>query len=336
MRGEHGSRCRLFRRFSGSSPRARGTPKQHQRTVHPRARFIPACAGNTRQLRVATSTFIPACAGNTGNLRSVLPEPGSSPRARGTPGAGEAPDPDTGSSPRARGTRPAPRFIPALASTSSVHPRVRGEHMCSMPLRSSPRARGTRQSSSFSHVLHSAVHPRVRGEHLDALQRPARGRFIPACAGNTGATAWRPAPAPVHPRVRGEHLPSTTRRTRSTVHPRVRGEHQTQSRTTVDRGRFIPACAGNTRANSILASRTSVHPRVRGEHDRQSPGDALISPVHPRVRGEHVLAWTATADTTGSSPRARGTRERFAQQYVQSRFIPACAGNTAYAGTHSP
>ena len=112
----------------------------------------------------------------------------------------------TGSSPRSRGTcrdRPgAPgqsRFIPAFAGNiaehgpnparSSVHPRVRGEHMLSRTTDfyragSSPRSRGTLQGG-FRH------------------ERP--GRFIPAFAGNIARGRGPTLGTPVHPRVRGEH-----------------------------------------------------------------------------------------------------------------------------------
>ena len=53
------------------------------------------------------------------------------------------------------------------------------------------------------------------------------------------------------------------------------------------RERFIPACAGNTKAEMDVGAVVSVHPRVRGEH--ASP-DATAVSAH------------------GSSPRARGTR----------------------------
>ena len=71
--------------------------------------------------------------------------------------------------------------------------------------------------------------------------------------------------------------------------------------------RFIPACAGNSRPGQSTASRAAVHPRVRGEQ---------------REDTSHA------SSKTGSSPRARGTGSPFSSSPNNSRFIPACAGNS--------
>ena len=167
-RGEHRPYWRQISSSRGSSPRARGTRVVKQPEDR-RTRFIPASAGNT------------CPAPRTTRVRSVHPRErgehtsanaamccgyGSSPRARGTPGA-------------ALQYQAVHRFIPASAGNTSaasasaapsaVHPRERGEHataastMLSLP-GSSPRARGTRPP---------------RGAVFLAL------RFIPASAGNT-------------------------------------------------------------------------------------------------------------------------------------------------------
>ena len=73
--------------------------------------------------------------------------------------------------------------------------------------------------------------------------------------------------------------------------------------------RFIPACAGNS---------VTVSPAVRP------------APVHPRVCGELDWAETDANDDTGSSPRVRGTHHRGVKHHRVQRFIPACAGNSAY------
>ena len=91
------------------------------------------------------------------------------------------------------------------------------------------------------------------------------------------------------------------------VHPRVCGELATTLRLAVVEHRFIPACAGNSRSSC-----------------RWPP----CTPVHPRVCGELRNAVALTQDSTGSSPRVRGTLQLVAQAAFNDRFIPACAGNS--------
>ncbi len=67
--------------------------------------------------------------------------------------------------------------------------------------------------------------------------------------------------------------------------PRARGTDEPESPHAL-LGRFIPACAGNSRQPGLEAGRETVHPRVRGEQLYQA---ALARPG------------------AGSSPRARGT-----------------------------
>jgi len=74
--------------------------------------------------------------------------------------------------------------------------------------------------------------------------------------------------------------------------------------------RFIPACAGNTRRECGLYSASAVHPRMRGEHDLFGEGFHSVN---------------------GSSPHARGTLSTELKDLDSIRFIPACAGNTAFA-----
>ena len=173
---------------SGSSPRVRGTPLGYskQRGV---VRFIPACAGNTSDFSFPPS-YLPVHPRVCGEHRydracSQCPF-GSSPRVRGTP--------IRHSLPRAR-----LRFIPACAGNTcatvgraehmAVHPRVCGEH--------------TRYGVTADPGTGSS--PRVRGTRLVRFDAGRSRRFIPACAGNTFATAPRPPATPVHPRVCGEH-----------------------------------------------------------------------------------------------------------------------------------
>ncbi len=146
VRGEHRWGGWICRPPSGSSPRARGAPNAPAGLVMT-GRIIPACAGSTSRNapRPRSAEDHPRVRGEhrvaaTGSL----PQPGSSPRARGA----------------RRPPRPPPRccrIIPACAGSTPCpwcrttdqadHPRVRGEHGCGSPswstsAGSSPRARG--------------------------------------------------------------------------------------------------------------------------------------------------------------------------------------------------
>ena len=107
------------------------------------------------------------------------------------------------------------------------------------------------------------------------------------------------------PRVRGT-LPVSCSFIVAAVHPRVYGEHGSRI-VARNSQRFIPACTGNT-SFSRLTTATAT--------------------VHPRVYGEHFLEPQSVGDRAGSSPRVRGTLIPSGFSSPQSRFIPACTGNT--------
>ena len=50
--------------------------------------------------------------------------------------------------------------------------------------------------------------------------------------------------------------------------------------------------------------------------------------VYPRLRGELPLAAHPALASAGSSPLARGTLTKGDSSFTDSRFIPACAGNS--------
>ena len=131
-------------------------------------------------------------------------------------------------------------------------------------------------------------------------------RFIPAGAGNIPKSDKTGTPQTVHPRGCGEHhknpKPGAAPRGSS---PRVRGTcpHDLRRR---NLQRFIPAGAGN------IFNRLSTKSML---------------PVHPRGCGEHVTYFAPLPADTGSSPRVRGTYRRGCGSLLQTRFIPAGAGN---------
>ena len=237
--------------FSGSSPPKRGTlrPLAGARQRH---RFIPAQAGNTRSSRgwPPARAVHPRPSGEHGWVKADTGlRRGSSPPKRGTLLRDQA-------------LQGVLRFIPAQAgntawrapssSTRPVHPRPSGEHVCWRDGPHGPRrfipAQAGNTASAPRKIAAMSVHPRPSGEHGGGLDiafggngssppkrgtrarrrtRAARGRFIPAQAGNTSARPgiW----------------------SASTVHPRPSGEHVGWVGVGSADGRFIPAQAGNTR-----------------------------------------------------------------------------------------
>ena len=234
-----------------------------------------------------------------------------------------------GSSPRVRGTRrPGAQAPPA----APVHPRVCGE-LCS----AAKRCASTTGSS-----------PRVRGTRRRLLPVLRAGRFIPACAGNSGTSGAARGSPPVHPRVCGELSYWCALRTPPIgSSPRVRGTRVA----IVDcdgEVRFIPACAGNSSSRRYFVRGSSgSSPRVRGTptawprrtsaarfipacagNSRARPAPGSLAPVHPRVCGELASRASTPAASNGSSPRVRGTPQERFDPPPAVRFIPACAGNS--------
>ncbi len=147
----------------------------------------------------------------------------------------------------------------------------------------------------------------MRGTHWWSCLSSSRKRFIPAHAGNTQNRRNRRRPFPVHPRACGEH----SRRTQNSggpsgSSPRMRGTPSSAAGAGIRR-RFIPAHAGNTHE-------TVLQKQLRA--------------VHPRACGEHGSAKLYTVNSTGSSPRMRGTPAQGVPRRRHRRFIPAHAGNT--------
>ena len=229
-RGEHLHRARRHRRHGGSSPPARGTLRTAPQrcrpwAVHPRPRGE-----------------------HEGQIVFCDPIVGSSPPARGTRH-------------RRDDLKPRHRFIPARAgntrrptptsSTSSVHPRPRGEH--TRHLRSS--------------YPHTGSSPPARGTPGRPAARSDSDRFIPARAGNTRSSRSAGTSRPVHPRPRGEHVGAYAGQMGSSGSSPPRGEHST-------------ACV-------CCAAYAGSSPPARGTRG-PACSSMFAAPVHPRPRGEHL------------------------------------------------
>ena len=198
--------------------------------------------------------------------------------------------------------------------------------------------------------------PRVRGTRPSPLPRCARLRFIPACAGNSLLIRHTSPYVTVHPRVCGELAVSRMNTALAAgSSPRVRGTRDEPPQDAAWR-RFIPACAGNSPSANAGCAARPVHPRVCGELDSHPVGAGdgsrfipacagnstartttrRTGTVHPRVCGELREQRAQSVDAAGSSPRVRGTRRGTAPDRASSRFIPACAGNSAAEPSSAP
>ena len=148
--------------------------------------------------------------------------------------------------------------------------------------------------------------------------------------------------------------------------PHVRGTLLLRERLAGER-RFIPARAGNMRAEGSSTCDCTVHPRTCGEHlsfvsqatilSGSSPhvrgtfildilckivyrfiparagnilrklAAGMDGTVHPRTCGEHGLWLIGLPFSLGSSPHVRGTSAPRMLEALKARFIPARAGN---------
>ena len=185
--GEQSGESTWLNRYSGSSPRMRGTDAAGRRLVC-RHRFIPAHAGNSPSLvsgAGAGRVHPRACGEQERQMRRMWQYVGSSPRMRGTV---------------SRHTRHGQlrRFIPAHAGNRIPPP------ICIVAAPVHPRACGEQPWSSNQACASSGSSPRMRGTVHPLHGVPRRHRFIPAHAGNR-ANLWQPARnPPVHPRACGE------------------------------------------------------------------------------------------------------------------------------------
>ena len=287
--GEQGATCLSLDGNFGSSPRMRGTELRAAWT-RTRRRFIPAHAGNRRTTSSCAmdQAVHPRACGEQRLLLSVgIARSGSSPRMRGT-GA------------RCCSQGACVRFIPAHAGNRSSPWRMR------MRLAVHPRACGEQAARLGIPGGASGSSPRMRGTAVIDHNLKHSSRFIPAHAGNRVIDRSAARKCPVHPRACGEQefcFSNTIAAGGSSPRMRRTGGVLGQRR---DRGRFIPAHAGNSRRHSA----------------RDPP-----TPVHPRACGEQAAAPMLVMSRTGSSPRMRGTDQPSGPQCSDDRFIPAHAGN---------
>ena len=292
-RGEHTSS--FVRRDSqlGSSPLARGTHPEGELNAHFPG-LIPARAGNTDLAGHNVHRFR-AHPRSRGEHFYQSPLAGgfwgSSPLARGTPGADLPPAASTGLIPARAGNT-----IASVAGDAMdwAHPRSRGEHLRVLM--------GEHYAQGSS--------PLARGTHVPGVDCRTGTGLIPARAGNTLCAGWWWSSRGAHPRSRGEHnVLDSTQDGALGSSPLARGTQDAAGLPSYLTG-LIPARAGNT----------SVSLSVR-----------LASRAHPRSRGEHSWCHWFRYVPLGSSPLARGTPIARCAAWFAWGLIPARAGNTGWS-----
>ena len=149
--------------------------------------------------------------------------------------------------------------------------------------------------------------PRGRGKHRGRFPIQSPSRSIPAWAGETPAVISPSVLPEVYPRVGGgnERPPGYTR-IFGGLSPRGRGKPGISGHPTCG-SRSIPAWAGETWPAAICLSCSRVYPRVGGGN--------------PSGRDIEIAGH-------GLSPRGRGKRRRRRNAAMDTRSIPAWAGET--------
>ena len=167
----------------GTSPRVRGKLLPQQLLVCHLGYIpeTPACGG-------LCARYIPACAGETTQVKIV----GHHPRVCGG-----------GTSPRVRGKR----LLACAGETGNCQvrciPACAGDVRAWIRDRVHPRVCGGNKTFHPSFHQPTGTSPRVRGKLPNILPEPFLRRYIPACAGET-PSGFRPASLfAVHPRVCG-------------------------------------------------------------------------------------------------------------------------------------
>ena len=375
MRGEHQDRHSVHRVLAGSSPHAR----EHCHRLVGRS----PVAGSSRmrgstensQQRQESREDHPRMHGSTqASPVPSLSARGSSPHARGARNVKSASSISAWDHPRMRGEHPLATLynghvlgiIPACAGSTQMNG-LAGRHV----MGSSPHARGARPTTAKS-ARSWRDHPRMRGEHqVQLLAHLHVVGIIPACAGSTmSMSVRRVCIEGSSPHARGARPSPSSSASTPRDHPRMRGEHLPGPHPAGHARGIIPACAGSTggmpaivppetgsspHARGALGSQRRTrawagdHPRMRGEHDGREDRPRRGAGIIPACAGstEEVTNWIPCV--VGSSPHARGARNRCRQASYRRRdhprmrgehsllkfldykldgIIPACAGST--------
>ena len=196
--------------------------------------------------------------------------------------------------------------------------------------RDHPRSRGVDVVAEWARDGQRGSSPLARGRPVCGGVLVVSGRIIPARAGSTLLARSASSSAWDHPRSRGvDRRSGAASSSRGGSSPLARGRRQPGD---AHRGapRIIPARAGSTHRAAAGRADPGDHPRSRGVDDsgptgrRGLPGiiparagstgwwrsSMAPPPDHPRSRGVDATVRIARVLRVGSSPLARGRRER--------------------------
>ena len=199
----------------------------------------------------------------------------------------------------------------AVASRGRIIPAHAGQTPCPkagvLQWTDHPRACGANFKTWVKQTENHGSSPRMRGKRVRARASATRARIIPAHAGQTHRMQRGFMAGPDHPRACGANVHTAYQlRFPAGSSPRMRGK-RLHDRCHRQRGRIIPAHAGQTfTSENGLASLTD----------------------HPRACGANGTCTIRYGTSAGSSPRMRGKRHHRLRHGSPKRIIPAHAGQT--------
>ena len=200
----------------------------------------------------------------------------------------------------------------AVASRGRIIPAHAGQTPCPkagvLQWTDHPRACGANFKTWVKQTENHGSSPRMRGKRVRARASATRARIIPAHAGQTHRMQRGFMAGPDHPRACGANVHTAYQlRFPAGSSPRMRGK-RLHDRCHRQRGRIIPAHAGQTfTSENGLASLTD----------------------HPRACGANGTCTIRYGTSAGSSPRMRGKRHHRLRHGSPKRIIPAHAGQTS-------
>ena len=213
----------------------------------------------------------------------------------------------------------------AVASRGRIIPAHAGQTPCPkagvLQWTDHPRACGANFKTWVKQTENHGSSPRMRGKRVRARASATRARIIPAHAGQTHRMQRGFMAGPDHPRACGANVHTAYQlRFPAGSSPRMRGK-RLHDRCHRQRGRIIPAHAGQTTVTISLP---------------------VSSPDHPRACGANPVPDAMASAFFGSSPRMRGKQSDFMRkllsagpsiigfaQWLQSSYYCSCLQSSA-------